>query len=32
MKIDKNYPGLTRAENGDYVLDGDLVIRDGAHG
>lgn len=25
MKITKDYPGLTRAENGDYILKGDLV-------
>lgn len=25
MKIDKNYEGLKRVENGDYVLEGDLI-------
>ena len=29
MKITKNYPGLTRAENGDYILNGDLISEEG---
>lgn len=26
MKITKEFPGLTQIANGDYVLEGDLVI------
>lgn len=28
MKIDKNFEGLKRIENGDYVIEGDLVSED----
>lgn len=27
MKITKDYKGLVRIENGDYVLEGDLIIK-----
>lgn len=29
MKITKNYPGLTRSENGDYILNGSLISEEG---
>ena len=29
MKITKYHPGLTRAENGDYILTGDLISDEG---
>lgn len=28
MKITKEFPGLTQIANGDYVLEGDLVIEE----
>ena len=29
MKITKDYPGFTRAENGDYILNGSLISEEG---
>ena len=29
MKITNNYPGLTRAESGEYILNGSLISEEG---
>ena len=29
MKITKEFPGLTQIDNGDYVLEGDLISEEG---
>lgn len=29
MKITKDYPGLTQAKNGDYIMNGDLISEEG---